>query len=247
MKGGVIGVIRAVILLILPTRAARLLLGSYGREIDKTARIGLAWVVADQLAMHAGSRIRNGNYIRVANLRLGRGAYVGAFNVIRGRISLEMEESSGLGNRNTVTRHESFRSIRCLKMGTLTKITAGHHVDITCDVILGNYTTIAGKGSQIWTHGYVHDRSGPGRYRIDGAITIGDNVYVGSMCMISMGVTIGDGAIVGGGTSVASSLSESGLYVSSPMRKLSRPPDPASRADLKLDPEFGTETVYRKV
>jgi hypothetical protein len=40
-------------------------------------------------------------------------------------------------------------------------------------VVIGDYSTLAGIGIQVWTHGYVHDTSGPGRYRIDGAVRIG--------------------------------------------------------------------------
>ncbi|MFM7013252.1 MAG: acyltransferase [Betaproteobacteria bacterium] len=80
----------------------------------------------------------------------------------------------------------------------------------------------------------MHDPSGPGRYRIDGRIRIGRNVYIGSASVVTAGVIISDEVIVGAGTTVARSLLEPGLYVSAGLRKLERPPSPDERADLTL-------------
>jgi acetyltransferase-like isoleucine patch superfamily enzyme len=134
-----------------------------------------------------------------------------------------------------------------LWLGELAKITARHRIDCTQSVHIGDYSTVAGAGSQIWTHGYVHDVKGPGRYRVDGRVVIENNVYIGSACLISMGVRIGTGVIVGGGTAVPKSLTEPGLYVSAPMRSLPRPADPEERGDVALlsDPNL-VERVFLK-
>ncbi len=106
---------------------------------------------------------------------------------------------------------------------------------------------MAGTDSQVWTHGYVHDREGAGRYRIDGEVKIGANVYIGSRCIVTAGVRIADGAMVGAGTTVARDLPNASLYVAGLLRELPRPPAPEQRSDLELQRQAGlTETVYRK-
>jgi acetyltransferase-like isoleucine patch superfamily enzyme len=134
-----------------------------------------------------------------------------------------------------------------LLIGRVGKITAEHRIDLTRSVRIGNHSTLAGIGIQVWTHSYVHDLSGPGRYRVDGSVTVHNNVYVGAGSILSAGVTVASGVIVGAGTAVARSLTEPGLYVSASVRCLSRPADPSTRADLCADPAPGlSETVYVK-
>jgi acetyltransferase-like isoleucine patch superfamily enzyme len=113
------------------------------------------------------------------------------------------------------------------------KITSDHRVDCTQSVHLGHYSHLAGAGSQVWTHAYVHDETGPGRYRIDGPVIIESNVYVGSACVISLGVRIGQGIIVGAGSTVSKTILDPGMYVSSPLRHLPRPQTPDLRDELR--------------
>jgi acetyltransferase-like isoleucine patch superfamily enzyme len=129
----------------------------------------------------------------------------------------------------------------------LSKITSDHRIDCTATVHIGSFSTIAGTGSELWTHGYVHALQGAGRYRVDGRIRIGNNVYVGSSCIITTGVSLANGVIVGAGATVARSLTEPGMYVSAALRRLDRPGDPDIRADLLADdsPEL-CERVYIK-
>ena len=82
--------------------------------------------------------------------------------------------------------------------------------------------------------------------RIDGSIHIGNNVYIGSGCMVSMGVRIADAVTVGSLSSVSKSLEQSGLYVSQPLRHIETDFH-ASVARLEpLPPGLSCEPVYRK-
>ncbi|MGZ9710859.1 acyltransferase [Glaciimonas sp. GNP009] len=177
-------------------------------------------------------------------------AYIGRMNMVHGPIDLIIGKRSCVGNTNKITRAPQDivavgRGV--LRLGELSSITANHRVDCASSVRLGNFTTLAGAGSQIWTHGYIHDTQGPGRYRIDGGIEIGNNVYIGAGCIISMGVRIASGAIVGAGVTVARNLDEPGLYVSAAIRQLPRPSPPDERVDLRpvLDARL-CERVYVK-
>jgi acetyltransferase-like isoleucine patch superfamily enzyme len=238
---------RSLVLFVLPVRVSRLLLGRHGRAIHPTARIGFSWIDVDSIALGPKCLIGHLNVIRIKSLQVGADGYIHHLNRVRGPLDFEAGEHSGLGNRNTVRKVETGSRPARLLLGNWAKLTSGHHVDMTESVTLGNFTTVAGAGSQIWTHGYVHAEDGIARYRIDGSVTLGNNVYIGSMSFISMGVRIADGVIVGGGAAVAKSLTEKGLYVSSPIRCLPRPADPDTQPGLERDKSITDEVVYRKV
>jgi acetyltransferase-like isoleucine patch superfamily enzyme len=222
--------LRALLLFVLPSPLARMAGNALGYRIAPTARIGLSWIDADALTM-------------------AEGAYIGHFNQFRGPFAVEMAANAKIGHFNTLSRASMIVSVgpSTLTLGIWSAVTARHRLDLTTSIHIGDYSTIAGTGCQLWTHGYVHETEGLGRYRIDGAIHIADNVYIGSMCFISMGVRIAKGVIVGGGSSVAKNLLEPGLYVSSALRMLPRPGDPDQRPDLeRLDASLSCDQVYRK-
>lgn len=227
----------ALMLFFLPTRAVRNLSARWRRSIHPTARIGFSFVHLSRLSMQEGSRIGHLNFIRVDSLDMSAKATIHHLNRIRGSFGIELAEQAAIGNENHVTRAKQIRTDDAsLVLKKWAKITSKHRIDLTCSITIGSYSIFAGSGSQVWTHGYVHAEHGLDRYRIDGPVTVGSNVYIGSMCFISMGVTIADGVIVGGGTSVARDLSKPALYVSAGLRTLPRPPAPESRADLVAEP-----------
>jgi acetyltransferase-like isoleucine patch superfamily enzyme len=240
----------ALAALLLPSAAAVPVLRMLGHAIGPGCRIGLSWLWVDRLLLQGRNRIGHGNVVACRRLCMRREGYIGRGNRIRGPFSILLREMGAIGNANTVAR-APMGSITSgpaqLRIGRVGKITAEHRIDLSRSVLIGDYSTLAGIGIQVWTHGYVHDLSGPGRYRIDGGVTIGDNVYVGAGSILSAGVKLARGVMVGAGTAVARSLNEPGLYVSASMRCLPRPADPAQRTDLRPDSTPGLcETVYVK-
>lgn len=238
---------RAVLLALLPVPLVRLLSSRLRASIHPSAHVGFSYIAAKDLNMGSGTSIGHLNWITVDKLDLSDGASVGHMNQIAGRIIAILNSEAAIGNRNIISRSRQNSSAPSLiSLGVASKITAGHKVNLASNFSLGDYSIIAGCGSQIWTHGYVHDEKGRGRYRIDGDVKIGNNVYVGSMCFFSMGVYVGDGVIIGGGTSVAKDLTDPGLYVSSPIRKLPRPLHPNMRVDLEIIGESAGDVIYKK-
>lgn len=222
--------LRALLMFALPSRLAVIAANLLGYRIHPSAHIGFSVILVDALEM-------------------GPGALIGHGNRASGPFSIIMAHDAKIGHFNTISRGPIgvATGSSTLRIGVWGQATARHRLDLTCSITIGDYTTIAGTGCQLWTHGYVHDVDGIGRYRIDGPIVIEDNVYIGSMCFISMGVRIAKGVIVGGGASVAKDLIEPGLYVSGPLRQLARPPEPDQRADLeRVDPALSCDRVYRK-
>lgn len=241
--------ILAVLLAICPTFLVRHLANLRGHQIASGAKIGLSIVLSDRIIMESGSSIGHFSFIRVRRVILRRMARIGHMNFCLGPFSIWLKTRAVIGNRNTVTRAGTGISTgpAQIRLGDLSKITANHSIDVMSSVIFGDFTTLAGKGSQIWSHGYVHNEAGAGRYRVDGRVRLGDNVYVGSSSLITGGVTIVDKVIVGVGVSVAKSLEHPGLYVSAPIRMVPRPADPETRSDLIRCEDLSlSETVYQK-
>ena len=242
--------ISATAALLLPSALARLALGLLGHRMARGARIGFSLVLAQRLQMASGSHIGHFNLINVRRLVLGAESSIGRANLLNGRISVLLAQRAALGNRNRVLRApvpEVAHGPASLRIGHWSKITSDHKIDCTCSVRIGRYATVAGSGSQLWTHGYVHAQQGPARYRVDGPVHIGNNVYIGSACIVTTGVRIADGIIVGAGTTVARSLTAPGMYVSAGIRQVDRPAAPGSRADLqRIDDPRLCEAVYRK-
>lgn len=205
-----------------PSVLARWLLGLLGHQMSRSSRIGFSIVWVDQLYLGIEARIGHFNVIRCRRVVLAKQAYVGTMNYIRGPFSVWLGEQAAIGNRNVVTRPAIPIAYgpAVLHLGTLSKITASHSIDCMKSIRFGSYSTLAGKSSQLWTHSYYHAPSGPDRFRLDGKISIGDNVYIGSATVITAGVTIGNGIAIGAQCAVASDLTESGVYVSQPLRRI---------------------------
>ena len=237
-----------LVVLGLPTRWKPALLTALGHRVHRRARIRCSLVLADRLLLGADASIGRFNLLACRRIVMRPGAAIGSLNMVRGPLDLWLDTRAAIGNRNVITRarHPVSYGAAQLRLGELSKLTSGHHVDCMQSVRLGRFSTIAGLGSQLWTHGYAHASTGRNRARIDGRIRIGDNVYVGSHCCLSAGITIADAVTIGGHSSVAGDLLAPGLYVSQPLRHL--PYVPFEQLDrLARLPDAGmVEPVYWK-
>ncbi|NBW34968.1 MAG: hypothetical protein EBR30_08110 [Cytophagia bacterium] len=220
-----------------------------GHRIHPRARIGFSIIWIDEfLIMREYSRIGNFNIIRIIGLSIDDGAYIGRLNRFNGPFEIILEKTAAIGNGNSCYRAPigvTYGS-SIIKLGILTKITSNHSIDCTRSVIMGDYSIIAGHSSQLWTHAYYHDFSGPGRFRLDGSIEIGSNVYIGSGSILNLGIRIADGVVVGANSSVSKSLLKAGAYVSQPLRYIENRGNQRER--FKKVEEFSIcEEVFERV
>ena len=217
----------ALICLFLPSFIKPPLLRLAGHRVHRSARIGCSLVLVDRLYMGRSTRIGWLNTIKARRIVMRDKAYFGHLNWISGGLSIGMLEHGAIGHRNQINsdRLPGCRRRPQLRLGIWSKITAGHFVNCSETVLLGNYTTVAGFGSQLWTHGFVHHSEGVGRGDVRGKITIGNNVYIGSNCTLQPGITIANVVSVGSHASVAKSLLEPGVYVPHELRYIARTPE----------------------
>lgn len=249
LRRGPVRLVLAVLLLFFPTRVVRPVVNSFGHAIAPGARVGFSCLMVDRLVMARGAQVGHFNFVRIRRLVLRKNARLGHLNNCRGPLSMRLDERAMIGNRNTITRAPLGTTFgpAHLCLGMLAKITAEHSVDCTQSIHMGHYSTLAGKGSQIWTHGYVHEQEAPKRYRVDGSVLIGNNVYLGSSVIVTGGVKICDEASVGVGTCVTKDLKEPGFYVSAMLRMLPKPADPDTRANFEyVEEEKVIDRVFIK-
>ncbi|MDC9522785.1 hypothetical protein PSH55_16900 [Pseudoalteromonas sp. Angola-31] len=226
--------IRALALFILPSFILRLFQRSLGLRLHKNAKIGFSFIFSERIVLLNGAKIGHFNLIKLQRMYLGRHAYIQNLNRITGAISVKLSSNAGVGNLNTILRAPlTVKNVSSsLYLGKLSKITSRHYIDCLCNITIGSYSTIAGVGSQLWSHGYYHFPDKNERVRIDGAITIGKYCYVGSSSVFNPGVKICDSVNLGSNSSIAKSISVSGFYVSQPLRLIKQDGDFDSRLKL---------------
>lgn len=213
-------VITTCLIFFLPSFILRPLLRVLGHKIGKNVRIGFSIIKTKSISIEDNSKIGHFNLVLNDEIRLLKNSKIGYLNLLKGPFTLHLKERAAIGNKNYFTRGYLGLTFgeSILELGVLTKITTGHHIDLTQSVIFGDYSILAGIRSQIWTHGYYHAETGKDRIRIDGAVTIGDNVYIGSGCIFNPGVNISNAIHIGGGAVISKNLNDQGMYVSQALR-----------------------------
>ncbi len=198
--------------------------------------------------MDKNSKVGHLNFIKIDKLQLSQGAVIGNMNLFKGPFSVIMNKDTALGKFNKLTRAyapitygESY-----FELGEGTRITYDNFFDLTLSITFGNFSQVAGKGSQFWTHGYYHANKGVGRIRVDGQIKIGDNVYIGSRCLLNPGVTVGNAINLGGNSVVSKDILEPGMYVNQPLRYIKTDIEVIKSKLKKVEADNLKEIVYTK-
>lgn len=195
------------------------LLNALGHKVSPSARIKISFVFVDLLILDNGALIKNFNLIKAPRVVLRKNAWIGNFNFIGGDFDLILKEGSKIINLNIISRGRgNWRTPRSkLIMGSGSQVTSLSTVELAASVIVGEDTVLAGKGIQVWSHGFVHEKSRK-RNLVVGKVRIGNNVYVGARACLNPGVRIGDNITIGVNSVVSKDLLEEGMYVSAPMR-----------------------------
>lgn len=208
--------------LLLPGPLKPIALNALGHRVSLRSKIGASLLLVDRLYVGPGARIGAGNVVSCRRLVLRDDSYIESLNFFRGPFSVLLKPGGAVGKTNHVKRSSTPITYgpAQLRVGSSAKITTGHTLDLTRSIFLGAFSIVAGKGSQFWTHGYYHTPDPSGRFRVDGAISIGRNVYIGSACVVGAGVRVAENVMVGAHSAVTKSLEEPGLYVSQALRRI---------------------------
>ena len=199
------------------------LLNLLGHKISSKSKIGFSCLFVKDLLLEDFSHIGSFNIIFCNKVLLKERASIKKLNYIKGPIEIVISERASIQFLNELKKSSLVENnTHCseLFLGKNSFITRGNYVDLTRSVFIGENSILAGKGSQLWTHGFYHADKGPERIRIDGSITIGDNVYVGSRCTFNPGVSVGNSIHIGAGTIISKNLDKPGMYVGQGLRHI---------------------------
>jgi acetyltransferase-like isoleucine patch superfamily enzyme len=157
-----------------------------GFEIEPEASIGLSVLNVRSLKMARASKIGHLNYAKgLSEIKLGDSALLGNLNWITG---------VPLGDRN-VFMDEIGRN-PALYLGDHAAITHRHYIDCTNLVVVGPYSTVAGWGTQIVTHG-IDIASARQSSR---AIEIGSYCFVGTRVILLKGAKLPNYSVLSPGS-----------------------------------------------
>ena len=156
----------------------------FNYQIGKNSRIGRTIISAKKVSIGENVTIGNQSLIYCNNLFIGNSTKINSGNIIMGQSDFIIGNDSRIMN--------------------------SHHFDVSNQIVLGNNTWIAGKGSQFWTHGSTHTKT----CKKELSIFIGDNIYIGSNTLIGPGIKIENLNLIGLGSVVTSSIETSKNLIS---------------------------------
>jgi acetyltransferase-like isoleucine patch superfamily enzyme len=158
----------------------------FGYRIGKGVWIGFSpFVGVRRCSIGDHARVGHGNlFYEVADLEIGGHARIGFLNMFRGGKRLI------IGPFATILRQNVFNAIidqdfddeveSVLELGQGCSVAAGHWLDFSAGISIGDQTMIAGRNSTLWSH--FRQRGGP--------IRIGHHCYIGSESRVTAGVSI---------------------------------------------------------
>lgn len=183
---------------------------AFDYKFSSNSYLGFSWVFPNILVMEDNSRIGHFNFFKLLD-----------------RVILK--KSSSIGSLNFFTgfppSDHHFLNIkrdRSLYLGLESAITNQHLFDCTDSIVIDSFTTIAGYRSQFLTHSidpYISKQ-------VCAPIYIGSYCFIGTSSTFLKGVKVADYTIVGAGSLVSKSLTDS-FYVyggipASPIKEINR-------------------------
>ena len=184
----------AAVLALLPSRLHRLA-GTWllGWKVHPTAHLGHSVIAARHVTIGAGAAIGSGNMIKgIEELTLGDETVISFFNWISGP-----PKGSG-AFKHSPDRHPA------LRMGHGSAISGRHIIDCSDTVTFGDYASMGGYRSVIFTHSVDLIRS---RQRCT-PVTIGERAAILTNCVLLAGTSVAARSIVSAGSVVNTPLTK---------------------------------------
>jgi acetyltransferase-like isoleucine patch superfamily enzyme len=159
--------------------------------------------------------------IRALILRL-RGARIDAKSSIGPRLAARNPRGITLGIRVEIEHDVYLKLVSAearLHVGDHTFIGRGCEFDVAASVTIGSHTLIAPNAFITdHTHNHARGRTLDEQGITTGAVTIGNDVWIGTGAIVLHGVTIGDGAVVGAGAVVTADVEPYAIVAGVPAR-----------------------------
>lgn len=183
----------------------------FGAQIEKTAKIGISILMAKKITIGAYSRVGHFTLFRnLEELNIGSNVIIGNF------IRATAIPLSAKGH----FPHASHR-VPALKLGKHSAITGRHYLDCNDTIEIGEFSTIAGLGSSIFTHGINLETNQQQTKKV----SIGRYCMVSANCVIVKGAILPDFSVLGANSTLHKPYKETYTLYSGvpamPVKKLS--------------------------
>lgn len=195
-----------------------------GFRIGQGVRIGFSLVFPGQAEI--GDRVRIGHLnliARLQSLKMGDDSVIGFGNIVLGGREVRIGDGAVIGRFNEINSilNPLVRGVPdpVLILGSRAIVTAGHKIDFTDRVELGDSVILAGRMSNIWTHN---------RQDI-GTVTIGRNCYVGSGIQMAPNSAVGANCVVGLGAVITRRHADEFILLAGVPARIIKPLDEAGR------------------
>jgi len=234
----------------MPLRLLRIFLFNLSKKnsVSYKAKVGFGFYAVNSIMIKKQVKVENFIYLNINSVQLEEAAILRRLSVFKGPFDLELSKKCGIGKGNKVIRsnHPVVSGASKLYLGEGTILNSNHYLDLTKSITFGKDTVLAGRGSQLWTHGYYHADEGTDRIRIDGEIVIGDNVYIGSGCTFNPSVKVANAIHLGAGSCISKNLDKKGMYVNQGLRHIDNNIEAIKSKLTKVDDPNLIENVYFK-
>jgi len=194
-------------------------------KLGKHCKIGFSLILCPCIELDENVYIGHFNFISIQKLKMSANARVLHLNFIKGNFNVDLSCRSRISSQNKISSLRSNYYKSTLHVKKNAAINFKCLIDCTSDVTIGACTTLAGSGTQVWTHSFYFSKNSNRIVRVDNSVSIGDHCYIGSRCCILPGVCIGNAITVGAQAVVSKSIEKSGLYVSQSLRFIEFDPD----------------------
>ena len=197
------------------------LLNLMGHKIEKGCFVGVNIIGKNiMINLRDSAKIKSGNILANKSINMSGESSIGALNVFSGSFNIELKDISHIGNRNDFKKHRDEKDESTFTLGYRANLTSYHYLDLGMSINIDNQSVIGGRGSQFWTHSFIHQDGGNTRKKIKKEIRIGKNVYIGSRSLILPGVVVGDNSVFGAGSTLTRLYEPNKRYVGSSLREL---------------------------
>ncbi len=189
----------------------------FNYNINYNSHIGFFNVLECKLLKMESAKIGHFNFINCHSLKMEEGSIIKKFNRIKHINTMTLRKKAFIFSKNFIggSRDIKNKPSQNIIIGDLSQVLRNNYFDVTDEIVIGNNVVFGGNGSEIWTHGFDIDRN-----LLKDKVSFGDNIFIGSKCIFTKGISIVSNTSFGSGSVIYKSINESGLYSSQQIRKI---------------------------
>lgn len=197
-------------------------------SIHKSAHIGLSFVLSDKLVMKEKATIKSFTVVKnINNLEIGYNSRINSLNWITG---INYKRKAFIYDKDAYCE---------MVIGDNTRITPRHSFDCNGGIYIGNFTTIAGSGTQFLSHSVdVFSNK-----QTAGPIRVGDYCFVSTSCILLKNSQLPSYSVLAAGAILNKFYSQSNfLYGGIPAKPLKELPFNEVKYFTRLNPDVSANS-----